>query len=123
MGWFKKKKKILYTPTGRIGYKRISQSPYEFTIIVEQLLVVGDKCKFMVLEVSVDRDCNKSVENCLKFWGVGDWTSLINITWETTEQWSNRLGLPEQETFIVENVEEGDIKYRLTPHSFVNNQR
>ena len=125
MGWFrKKKKKIPYTPQGRIGYKRYNTYPYNFVVIVEQLVIINEACKFRILEVSIDRDCTRTKEQCLNKWGVPDWMGLNHFTWETDEQWADRLGQPIPETYEMDEEElEEEIKYRLTPHNFINNEQ
>ena len=117
----KKKKKVPYTPQGRIGYKRIDSYPYQCVIVVEQLVVVREACKFRVLEVSIDRDCDKSKTQCLRKWGAPDWINLSSITWETETQWRDRLGQPITYDIDEDELEE-EVKYRLTPHNFINNE-
>jgi len=119
----RKKKKVPYTPQGRIGYKRLDNYPYQCVFIVEQLVLVRDACKFRVLEVSFDRDCNRTKEQCLKKWGAPDWGALSSFTWETDAQWADRLGQPIPQTYEMneEDLEE-EVKYRLTPHNFINNE-
>ncbi len=94
---FKKKKQYVpYVPQGRVGYlrKELSGCTYEFTVIFEEIGQIGQRSKIRVLEVDVDRDCNKTRSQCLNRWGIGDWLTTVNIHWETDEQRSERLNGP-----------------------------
>jgi hypothetical protein len=128
---FKKKKTYVpYVPQGRVGYlrKELSVRDYEFTVIFEEIGQIGQRSKVRILEIDVDRDCNKSKEQCIKRWGIGDWLLTNNIHWETDEQRDIRLGEIPQRTYQIDSNEiEQDVIYRqpderqLTRHNFINN--
>lgn len=118
---FKKKRKTVpYIPKGRVGYRRAGQNfPYYFTVVVEEIGRVAGRSKIRILEVDIDRDCDRTKEQCLKKWGLGDWVSTDYIHWENDYQRAERLG---QETPITYEVEEEELEeetqYILTPHNF-----
>ena len=122
MGWFKKKsKKVPYIPQGRVGYlrKEIGSRAYDFTVIFEEIGRIGGRSKCRVIEVDVDRDCNKTKNQCLVKWGIGDWLTTGNIHWETDEQRAERLGQTIPVTYDMDEEElEEEIQYTLTPHTF-----
>lgn len=120
MGWFRKKKNVIpYTPQGRVGYRRVDDYPFYFTTVVEEIGRIGQRSKVRILEVDIDKDCNKTKKQCLLEWGVGQWIITNSINWETDEQKCVRLGQP-----ISYEVDEDELKeevlYRITPHNFTS---
>jgi hypothetical protein len=108
---------VPYIPQGRLGYKRLNlNNIWYFTIIVEKIGEIGNRCKIKVIEVDVDRDCNKTKTQCLHKWGGGDWVDTSYFIWESEEQRFLRRGTP----YMVpeEILEPEEIEYKLTPHNF-----
>jgi hypothetical protein len=123
MGWFsKKKKKVPYIPKGRVGYLRKELSNlYYFTVIFEEIGRIGARSKIRVIEVDIDRDCNKTEGQCLTRWGIGDWLNTESIHWENDQQRAERFGQETPVTYEMEEEElEEDIQYTLTPHNFTD---
>ena len=119
---FKKKKVVFvpYVPQGRIGFKRIeANNTWYFNIIVEEIGNVDNKSKIKVIELNIDRDCDKTKDQCLKRWGGGNWFNTTYFRWETEEQKCLRQGIP----YIVPEVvaEPEEIEYKLTQHNFITN--
>jgi hypothetical protein len=113
---FKKKKQYVpYVPQGRVGYlrKELGSRTYEFTVIFEEIGQIGQRSKIRILEVDVDRDCNKTKKQCLDRWGIGDWLPTDNLHWETDEQRARRLGEVPQRTYTlpIDEVEQ-DVIFR-----------
>jgi len=77
-----------YIPKGRLGYKRIECKSCYATLIVEEIDRIENhklgkkRIKIKVIEVSVDRDCKKSKEQCLEAWGGSDWVSESQFVWD-----------------------------------------
>lgn len=125
---FKKKKLYVpYVPQGRIGYLRKDiNSTYYFTVIFEEIGQIGQRSKVRILEVDVDRDCNKTRKQCLDRWGIGDWLTTTHIHWETNEQRAERLNRPTVTYQLLQGEVEQDIIYRqpderqMTRHNFLN---
>ena len=115
--WKKKEELVQYVPIGRLGYIRVNNWPYHAVIIVEQICMVGQRSKIKILDVAIDRDCNKTKKQILNKWGVSDWVLTRTIEWESSEQQLQReLGLPP--VFEVVN-EPYPIKLRhITPYRF-----
>lgn len=111
MGWFRKKK-VPYVPQGRIGYYRKNDYPWYFTVIVEEIGRIGTRSKIKIIDLSIDRDCDKSKKSCLKKFGIGDYIITNNINWETDEQRAIRFG--GHESFLVDRevteVREPDLR-------------
>jgi len=122
MGWFKKKKKkkVPYIPQGRVGYIRKEiNNLYYFTTIFEEIGRIGSRSKVRIIEVNIDRDCNKSEHQCLTTWGIGDWLTSAHVRWESEQQRAERLGQTIPITYEMEEEDlEEDIQYTLTPHNF-----
>jgi hypothetical protein len=122
MGWFKKKsKKVPYIPQGRVGYlrKQLGGRDFEFTVIFEEIGRIGQRSKTRILEIDVDRDCNKTEKQCITRWGIGDWLTTENIHWESDRQRAERLGQTIPVTYDMDEEElEEEIQYTLTPHTF-----
>jgi hypothetical protein len=122
MKWLKKKKVIVpYIPQGKVGYirKESAGRSYEFTVIFEEIGRIGSRSKIRILEVDVDRDCNKNKQQCLSWWGVGDWIGTDNVYWETDEQRVERLGNVTPTTYDMDEEDlKEEIQYTLTPHNF-----
>ena len=115
--WKKKEELTQYTPIGRLGCKRIDNWPYHAVIIVEQICMVGQRSKIKILDVAIDRDCNKTKKQILNKWGASDWVLTRTIEWESSEQQLQReLGPPP----VFEMVNEPyPIKLRhITPYRF-----
>jgi len=58
MGWFSKKKKVVtpYTPQGRLGYHRIADGDYNYTMVVEEIGKISYRSKLRILEIDIDID-------------------------------------------------------------------
>lgn len=106
MGWFSKKIKTKYKPTGKLGWYTKNDYPFYFTILFEKLYDVNSKSKVKILEVDVRRDCTRTREECLKHASVGDWVNTSSITWETDEQYNIRINQVVPPPVIYENHEE-----------------
>ena len=115
--WKKKEELTQYTPIGRLGYKRIDNFPYHAVIIVEQICMVGQRSKIKILDVAIDRDCNKTKKQILNKWGASDWVLTRTIEWESDEQLLERKWGPPP---VFETVNEPyPIKLRhITPYRF-----
>lgn len=116
----KKSKKVPYIPQGKVGYLRKDISNiYYFVVIFEEIGQIGNRSKVRILEVDVDRDCNKTKKQCLDRWGIGNWLTTSNIHWETDRQRAERLGHTTPITYDMDEGElEEEIQYTLTPHNF-----
>ena len=116
----KKSKKVPYIPQGKIGYlRREIGNIYYFVVIFEEIGQIGARSKVRILEVDIDRDCNKTKKQCLDRWGIGDWLTTSNINWETDRQRAERLGHTTPITYDMDEEElEEETQYTLTPHIF-----
>lgn len=123
MSWkfWKKREEILvpYIPQGRIGCRRLTNVLYESTIIVEEIGRIGNRVKIKILDVSIDRDCNKTKEQILKWWGVCDWVPSNSIAWENEEQKHTRLTGTPMMAVLSDVTQPEKIEYRLTPHTLL----
>lgn len=85
--FFNKKKESTYEPTGKLGFKRYNTASYKFVIIVEKVDEIVDKIKkdgiikIKIIEVSVDRECDKTIDECLAAWGGNNWVRKEDFTW------------------------------------------
>jgi len=126
---FKKKKQYVpYVPQGRIGYLRKEiNNIYYFVFIFEEIGQIAGRSKVRILEIDVDRDCNKTPKQCLDRLGIGDWLITSDIHWETDEQRARRLGQIPQVTYQM-NIDDTqpDIIFnkpperQMTRHNFLN---
>lgn len=114
MGLFKKKKKVSYTPMGRLGTFTYDWNQTKFTLVVEEITQIADRAKIKLLEVVVSKDSyTKNEDVCLKKCGYMDVVKRDSFNWETDEQWDNRIR-GNNRPFMVKPKEE-PVKYRMTP--------
>lgn len=123
--WWRKKKVEKYQPTGRIGYYRKSDYPYYYRIIVEKIQEINESSKVRILEVDINRGCNRSKEQCLTDAMISDWVITEGILWETDEQYSTRICDTEQTwtpiPLVNDEVNYGQFTSNPFRHNFINN--